>query len=86
MTAPGAYVCWGASAGISMIRISVDTQINGPALCSSPFGAGSVISLTRTKDLPLAKGAITGLTIINAENLDAVVLIAQGYPNKPAWG
>ena len=44
------------------------------------FSAGREISKEGTKDLPWGSDSITGYNIIEAENLDAAVQIAQGNP------
>ena len=46
----------------------------------SPLGPGREISRTGTKELPMGADAITGYTIINAEDMDEAERIAQGCP------
>ena len=46
----------------------------------SPLKPGKEVSRTGTKDLPIGADAITGYTIINAEDMDEAVRIAQGCP------
>ncbi len=46
----------------------------------SPFGGGTEITHAGTKALPVDKGAITGYTIINAQDMDEAVKIAQSCP------
>jgi hypothetical protein len=46
----------------------------------SPLGPGREISRTGTKELPMGADAITGYTIINAEDMDEAEGIAQGCP------
>ena len=46
-----------------------------------PFGPGREITRTGTKELPRDRGAITGFTIINAENMAEAEEIAQGCPS-----
>ena len=46
----------------------------------NPFGPGREITHTGTKELPHDLGAITGYTIINADNIDEAVKIAKGCP------
>ena len=46
----------------------------------NPFIAGREITADGTKDLPMDMEAITGYSIINAENLDAAEKIAQTNP------
>jgi hypothetical protein len=44
------------------------------------FGAGREISKAGATDLPLGLDSITGLVIVNAENLDAAMKMAEGNP------
>ena len=44
------------------------------------FSGGREISKSGTRDLPWSKESITGYNIIEAENLDAAVKMAQGNP------
>ena len=53
-----------------------DKMVDG----GSPLGPGREISHTGTKELPHDKGATVGYSIINADNLDDAVKIAQGCP------
>ena len=46
----------------------------------SPFGSGREITHTGTEELPLDMGAITGYTIINAEDIDEAEKIAKDCP------
>jgi len=46
----------------------------------SPLGPGREISGTGTKELPMGADAITGYSIINAEDMDEAEAIAQGCP------
>jgi len=46
----------------------------------SPLGPGREISRTGTKELPMGADAITGYTMINAEDMDEAERIAQGCP------
>ena len=46
----------------------------------NPFGPGREITFTGTKELPHDTGAITGYTIINADNIDEAEKIAKGCP------
>jgi hypothetical protein len=46
----------------------------------SPFGPGREITHTGTKELPHDARAITGYTIINADNIDEAERIAKGCP------
>jgi hypothetical protein len=46
----------------------------------NPFGPGKEITHNGIKELPHDLGAITGYTIINAENMDEAVEIARGCP------
>ena len=46
----------------------------------NPFGAAKEISHDGTKDLPLGLDAITGYSIINAQDLDEAAKIAAGCP------
>ncbi len=46
----------------------------------SPFGPGREITHTGTKELAHDMGALTGYTIINAENMDEAEKIAQECP------
>jgi hypothetical protein len=46
-----------------------------------PFGPGREITPTGTKELPRDLAAITGFTIIHAENLDEAEEIAQACPS-----
>ena len=46
----------------------------------SPLGPGREISRTGTKALPMGADAITGYTMINAEDMDEAERIAQGCP------
>ena len=46
----------------------------------NPFGPGIEITHTGTKELPHDLGAITGYTIINADNIDEAVQIAKDCP------
>jgi hypothetical protein len=46
-----------------------------------PFGPGREITHTATKELPHDLEAITGFTIIRAENLDEAVEIAKACPS-----
>jgi len=46
----------------------------------SPFGSGREVTHTGTKELPLDKKALTGYTIINAENLDEAEQIDKACP------
>jgi hypothetical protein len=53
-----------------------DKMVDG----GSPFAAGREISHSGTKELSLGLDSLTGYCIINAENLDAAVNIAQACP------
>ncbi|MGD2251997.1 MAG: hypothetical protein PVF70_03670 [Anaerolineales bacterium] len=44
------------------------------------FGSGREITKSGTKDLPWSMQSITGYNIIEAEDLEAAVKIAQGNP------
>lgn len=46
----------------------------------NPFGSGREITRDGVKELPRDLGAITGYCIINAENMDEAVKIAQTCP------
>ena len=46
----------------------------------NPFGSGREITHNRTEELPLDNGAITGYSIINAEDIDEAEEIAKGCP------
>jgi len=46
----------------------------------SPLGPGREISRTGTRELPMGADAITGYTMINAEDMDEAERIAQGCP------
>jgi len=46
----------------------------------SPLGPGREITHTGTKELPHDLGAITGYTMINADNMDEAVKIAKTCP------
>jgi hypothetical protein len=46
-----------------------------------PFLAGREITHAETRDLPLDREAITGFSIIQAEDLDHATEIAQGCPS-----
>jgi len=46
----------------------------------SPVGPGREISRTGTKELPMGADAITGYTMINAEDMGEAERIAQGCP------
>ena len=46
----------------------------------SPLGPGRVISAGGTTELPMDADAITGYTIINAQDIDEAERIAQGCP------
>jgi len=46
----------------------------------SPLGPGREVSRTGTKELPKGADAITGYTVINAEDMDEAERIAQGCP------
>jgi hypothetical protein len=46
----------------------------------SPLGAGKEVTPNGVKELAHDKGAITGYTIINAENMEEAVKIAQRCP------
>lgn len=49
-----------------------------------PFAAGREITRTGTKELPLDREAITGYTVINADNMDEAAKIAQDCPSITA--
>ena len=53
-----------------------DKMVDG----GSPLGPGREISHTGTKELPLGMESLTGYCIINADNIDDAVKIAQGCP------
>ena len=53
-----------------------DKMVDG----GSPLGSGREISHTGTKELPLGMESLTGYCIINADNIDDAVKIAQGCP------
>jgi hypothetical protein len=63
-----AWSNWFASIG--------DKLIDG----GSPFGPGREITHTGTKELPHDKGAVTGYSIINADNIDDAEKIAKDCP------
>jgi len=46
----------------------------------SPLGPGREISRTGTNDLPRDKEAISGYSLINAENIEEAEKIAEGSP------
>lgn len=46
----------------------------------SPFGSGKEITKDGIKELPLGLDSITGYSIINAENIDEAVKIAETCP------
>lgn len=46
----------------------------------SPLGSGREITHDGTNDLPLGLDSLTGYTIINAENIDEAVKIAEACP------
>ncbi len=46
----------------------------------SPLGAGIEVSRTGTRQLPMGADAVTGYTIINAQDMDEAEMIAQGCP------
>jgi hypothetical protein len=46
----------------------------------SPLGPGREISGAGTKELPVSADAITGYSIVNAEDMDEAERIAQGCP------
>jgi hypothetical protein len=46
----------------------------------SPLGPGRQISGTVTRELPMDADAITGYSIVNAEDMDEAERIAQGCP------
>ena len=45
-----------------------------------PFGPGKEISHSGTKDLPMGLDSLTGFSIIQAENMNEAVKIAQACP------
>jgi hypothetical protein len=46
----------------------------------NPFKPGKEVTKTGIKDLPLDKNALAGYTIIQAENIDEAVKLAQSCP------